>query len=211
MLLDSIKRAKAMQDALNQAIDEMVAEFEAENRKLTDEEYNYLYWETDFKTNLFIDKKQINAMTVNPIEIEVTCSRCGETTKHMIKSRSERNKRFDLFICPECKQIEKEEQKKRNAEERQKYEEEHKQRQEKLKRLKTMPYADYLKSDHWQQTRLSALKRAKHKCQLCNSTGKLHVHHNNYNNRGCERVSDLIVLCETCHAKQHDKVANNER
>jgi hypothetical protein len=72
--------------------------------------------------------------------------------------------------------------------------------------LTTMPYQDYLATPEWQETRTAALKRAAHKCQLCGATALLNVHHNTYERRGHEIDSDLIVLCEGCHAKHHGKL-----
>lgn len=75
---------------------------------------------------------------------------------------------------------------------------------------KFIPYDEYLQTDHWKQTRQAALKRAKHKCQLCNSKDSLNVHHNNYDCLFHEKESDLIVLCKNCHSKFHDKLNNKE-
>ena len=69
--------------------------------------------------------------------------------------------------------------------------------------LATMPYADYLKTDHWQTVRKAALERAEHRCQTCSTDEHLHVHHRTYENRGAERDSDVIVLCKTCHERFH--------
>ena len=69
-----------------------------------------------------------------------------------------------------------------------------------------MSYKDYLKTEHWQKTRISALIKSGYKCQLCGSTHNLNVHHNTYKNRGNEKPEDLIVLCKDCHAKFHDKI-----
>jgi hypothetical protein len=38
-------------------------------------------------------------------------------------------------------------------------------------------YAEYLKTERWQTLRESKLHEVDHRCQFCNSTGKLHVHH----------------------------------
>lgn len=65
-------------------------------------------------------------------------------------------------------------------------------------------YQDYLQSAHWRQVRLEALDRAGNKCQLCSRKQTLEVHHNTYENLGCELPEDLIVLCDRCHAKHHD-------
>lgn len=75
-----------------------------------------------------------------------------------------------------------------------------------LEELRTMPYREYLQTAEWQETRKQALKRAHYKCQLCNREGRLNVHHKTYEHRGQELNSDLIVLCENCHGKFHDKL-----
>ena len=73
-----------------------------------------------------------------------------------------------------------------------------------ISELCNLPYEEYLLTEHWQEVRRGALKRAKHKCQLCNKSSNLHVHHRTYENRGCEDISDVIVLCRECHEKHHD-------
>ena len=70
-----------------------------------------------------------------------------------------------------------------------------------------MPYKEYLETDHWKETRSKALKKANYKCELCNgSKDKLNVHHKTYERKGNELPEDLIVLCENCHGKFHDKI-----
>lgn len=61
----------------------------------------------------------------------------------------------------------------------------------------------YLKSDHWQKKRAQALAHANWACQLCNGKNLLNVHHRTYENLGCEHITDLIVLCKSCHDKFH--------
>lgn len=73
------------------------------------------------------------------------------------------------------------------------------------KQDKKVEYKEYLKSKHWQNTRLKALEVAGYKCQLCSSKDSLNVHHNTYENKGNEDLKDLVVLCRKCHAKFHDK------
>lgn len=70
--------------------------------------------------------------------------------------------------------------------------------------LRSMPYADYLKTEHWKRKRKAALHAALHRCQLCNGKGPLNVHHRTYERRGEELPNDLIALCEPCHRKFHD-------
>ena len=73
-----------------------------------------------------------------------------------------------------------------------------------LQELRSMPYEEYLQTDEWDEKRRRALWRADYKCELCNSNGKLHVHHKTYERRGEERNKDLIVLCENCHKTHHN-------
>ena len=65
-------------------------------------------------------------------------------------------------------------------------------------------YQEYLETEHWQKVRKRFTKRAGYKCQLCGNTGRLNVHHNNYDCLGKEKVADVIVLCKSCHFKFHN-------
>jgi hypothetical protein len=69
-----------------------------------------------------------------------------------------------------------------------------------------MEYAEYLKSEHWMERRKAALKWWDSKCALCNGNGELHVHHRSYANLGQEPLSDLVVLCKSCHELFHNKI-----
>jgi len=82
--------------------------------------------------------------------------------------------------------------------------EEAEERRETVKSLRSMPYADYLQTDHWFSVRRAALDRADHACLLCSAPGRLQVHHRTYDRRGCEAPSDLVVLCADCHQVFHD-------
>lgn len=66
-------------------------------------------------------------------------------------------------------------------------------------------YQKYLRSDHWQETRKKALKRAGYKCQVCGCNKNLQVHHNTYKNIWHEDPTDLVVLCYKCHKIFHNK------
>lgn len=70
--------------------------------------------------------------------------------------------------------------------------------------LATMPYADYLRTEHWQGVRTAALTRAHNRCQLCDAAGVLNVHHRTYARRGREKPQDVIVLCRPCHERHHE-------
>ena len=77
--------------------------------------------------------------------------------------------------------------------------------------LHTMPYREYLKTEHWQAMRAVALEMAGGRCQLCNADKRLQTHHRTYDRRGFEDPGDLIVLCGNCHAKFHDKLDRGAR
>lgn len=68
-------------------------------------------------------------------------------------------------------------------------------------------YADYRASPWWARVREDALHRAHNRCQLCATQTRLEVHHNTYERLGKEWPSDVIVLCRSCHAKHHDRLA----
>ncbi len=67
-------------------------------------------------------------------------------------------------------------------------------------------YQRYLRSAGWRKRKQAALERADHRCQICNSKRRLHVHHRTYERLGDERAADLTVLCERCHRLFHGVV-----
>lgn len=66
-----------------------------------------------------------------------------------------------------------------------------------------MDYRAYLRSAEWRAKREWALERAGHRCQVCNRTGSLEVHHRTYERLGAELPGDLIVLDDRCHGLFH--------
>lgn len=64
-------------------------------------------------------------------------------------------------------------------------------------------YQEYLKTDHWKATRAAAIARAGNRCQICGKTGRLEVHHLTYERLFHEDENDFLVLCRTCHGRQH--------
>ena len=75
--------------------------------------------------------------------------------------------------------------------------------------LSCIPYDEYLQTSHWLRMRIAALEYAEERCQVCYSDEDLAVHHRTYERRGMERLSDLTVLCKTCHADFH-KIVNGK-
>ena len=69
----------------------------------------------------------------------------------------------------------------------------------------TLSYSDFLSTPYWIAIRGKILYRDKYSCKMCNSKELLHVHHNNYANKGieCLNLTDLISLCSTCHENHH--------
>jgi hypothetical protein len=85
---------------------------------------------------------------------------------------------------------------------------------EALKKLMSdhwIEYADYLKSDQWKAVRSRAKFEADMCCQICGSEYSLDVHHRTYERLGDELPEDLIVLCNNCHAKFHDKLPKQHK
>lgn len=64
-------------------------------------------------------------------------------------------------------------------------------------------YYRYLKSEKWLKIRLDLYQIRGKKCEVCQSTKCIQVHHLTYKNVFNEEPSDLILLCESCHEKEH--------
>ncbi len=74
-----------------------------------------------------------------------------------------------------------------------------------------MKYQEYLKSNHWKETKARFRKKVKgRRCQFCGATGELHIHHRTYERLGRERLKDLVQLCEECHKAIHDLVKSGK-
>ena len=72
--------------------------------------------------------------------------------------------------------------------------------------LKKLSYEDFLFTWYW-RTISNFLRKTDKKCKLCNSIENLLVHHKTYSHHGDElhHLNDLVVLCDKCHKKVHDK------
>ena len=72
--------------------------------------------------------------------------------------------------------------------------------------IKSMKYKDFLNTKYWKAITHRVKTRAEYHCQICDSKGKMEVHHKTYENHGYEYdfwETDLICLCEECHRKIH--------
>lgn len=68
-----------------------------------------------------------------------------------------------------------------------------------------MNYSEYLQSEHWLETREQKLQQVS-LCEGCGKSRGLEVHHLTYERVGKEEMSDLQVLCATCHRRTHGRV-----
>lgn len=66
-------------------------------------------------------------------------------------------------------------------------------------------YYDFLKTPYWKAVSERVKYKAKFRCQICNSTDNLCVHHRSYSSHGDEvhNLEDLICICQDCHTKHH--------
>ena len=75
--------------------------------------------------------------------------------------------------------------------------------------INRMPYKAFLLTPYWQAVAQQVKYRARYKCKLCNEGGVLNVHHRDYSIHGKEHscINELLCLCQRCHSKHHDKLA----
>lgn len=74
-----------------------------------------------------------------------------------------------------------------------------------------LTYSEQLRHPNWQRKRLEALQRSDFTCERCDDKETtLNVHHRRYVKGRLAweyDLSDLCVLCEPCHAVEHDERA----
>lgn len=73
------------------------------------------------------------------------------------------------------------------------------------KRLRDMPYKEFLATAYWKSVAAVVKERDGRKCVVCNSPKKIAAHHRTYRHHGEEHLhlSDLTTLCEECHQRHH--------
>lgn len=82
--------------------------------------------------------------------------------------------------------------------------------------VSSLTYLEFLNTPYWEGIRQYKLKEAEYKCELCGKSGTLNVHHKTYDRHGMEHIrkiaeKDLIVLCEDCHKKFHEKLIDDRK
>ena len=64
-----------------------------------------------------------------------------------------------------------------------------------IRKLRALPYPEYLQTPWWQRRRDRAIRLAQGCCNRCDERDDLWVHHRTYANVGAERDEDLEVVC----------------
>jgi len=64
-------------------------------------------------------------------------------------------------------------------------------------------YTQRLASPEWKLLKLTIIAKRGNKCERCNKSGHLDLHHKTYKNLGHEPETDLELLCRICHDEQH--------
>lgn len=62
------------------------------------------------------------------------------------------------------------------------------------------------RTEHWQELRYQAWKRADGYCERCAKpleSGKWHLHHRTYERAGKELLADVEAICVACHQLEH--------
>lgn len=129
----------------------------------------------------------------------IICRECRKNEVVFLKTSWGKQSYRQKPTCKECHDRFEKEYEEEERERKARIEE----RKNNLTRLKTMPYDDYLQTDHWKEMRQVALRRANCRCQMCNTDKTLQVHHRTYIRRGEEYPNDLTVVCRKCHETHH--------
>lgn len=77
--------------------------------------------------------------------------------------------------------------------------------------IKALPYKTFLQTPYWKAISYEAKRSVRFNCCVCDSNKNLSTHHKTYEEHGYEHtyygMRELIVLCQDCHDKFHDKLA----
>ena len=81
----------------------------------------------------------------------------------------------------------------------------------KKKKTPTPLYHEYINSPAWRKKRIQTYWCLGKVCEVCGSSKKIHVHHNNYSSLGSEKIfRDFVILCESCHEAFHKVTPSQE-
>lgn len=76
--------------------------------------------------------------------------------------------------------------------------------------IKALPYKTFLQTPYWKAVSYEVKRSSRFKCCVCGSNKTLSTHHKTYDEHGYEHtyygMRELIVLCQDCHNKFHDKL-----
>ncbi|MGH3427730.1 MAG: HNH endonuclease signature motif containing protein [Mycobacteriales bacterium] len=143
---------------------------------------------------------------VSPAFVEMGCDDCGEPVTIKLRSRFHlQEQRRERVSCIKCSTAKAAVDAQDRAQRTQQYEEQHRETEARVQQLRTMPYAEYLQTPEWKGLRYKKLRAVGFCCEFCSARINLQVHHRTYERRGCERLDDLRVLCDSCHGKLHGK------
>lgn len=65
-------------------------------------------------------------------------------------------------------------------------------------------YLEYLKSKEWKAIRVKLFQLRGRKCEECDATRFLQIHHKTYIRLYHEKMDDLQILCRECHKAEHN-------
>ena len=79
-----------------------------------------------------------------------------------------------------------------------------------------MAYLDYLRTQHWQDTRKRILTKREGKCMICTSDKNIHIHHRRYKDKQGnilfrEADYELYTLCGSCHTNWHNVFSTKKK
>lgn len=72
-------------------------------------------------------------------------------------------------------------------------------------------YLAYLRSSEWAKIKVDLITINEGKCERCGNRRNLQVHHLTYENLYYEEPDDLILLCGSCHRKEHGLIKKKKK
>lgn len=72
-------------------------------------------------------------------------------------------------------------------------------------------YKEYLQSEGWQHKKSLFYQEYPEGCWVCGSTKNLKLHHKTYERVFKERLTDLVCLCDDCHAELHKMIRRRKK